>query len=133
LDLQRRRGENGQFSNFGFVPEAIALRLELQPGQELVLKDVNSGEKVFTLPYGSPFPSHTVYVSNTRLVPTEASDFGMYYVLFPDIPKDERFDFQANKGADKMWPLNPDPTYTARTCCQMACTAIFLSQTKALK
>jgi len=135
FDLQRRQGKNGNFSNFGFVPETVALHVDLQPGQELVLKDDGSGDKVFDLSYDTltnnpPCPSpYIVLINNTRYPATEASDFGMYYQLFPEIKEDQQYDFQANKGADRVNPLNPDPTWTVRTCCQMACTTIFLGQT----
>jgi hypothetical protein len=131
MDLQRKQGP-GTFSDFGFVPETIGLQLELQQGQELVLKDESSGAEVFRLPYQPPLPSpYIVWINNVRHPATEASDFGMYYdLLFPDIPQDQRYDFRRNTSANQMYPYNPDPTWTVRTCCQMACTALLLSQRK---
>jgi hypothetical protein len=131
LDLQRRQGKNGKFVDFGFVPEVTGLTLELLEGQELTLKDDDSGTEILKLPDPSAHPPYIIWIQNVRHPPMEASDFRMYYQLFPDVPRNKQFDFQANKTANRLYPLNPDPSYLARTCCQMACTAVLLSQRKA--
>jgi hypothetical protein len=128
IDLQRRQG-NGSPSLFGFVPETIALHLELRKGQELVLKDNSSSGsngEVFRLPYSPSHPPYYVSIRNVRNTPTNASDFGLYYKLFPGVPGDQQYDFGPT--GSKLTPLNPYPMSYLMTCCGLLCTSMLLGK-----
>jgi hypothetical protein len=132
VDLKRWQGQNSSgASDFGFVPETIALHLDLHPGQELVLKDTTPGaeEDIFRLPYNpSPLaPPYLVEIKNVRKVPHKDSDFSLYYQLFNGVAADKHFDFKANEDSGKLPPYNPLPNFL-RTCCMLLCTEVLLSQ-----
>jgi hypothetical protein len=78
-------GENPTYSPLGYVSEMIALKVDLNPGEEFVLSAGN--QKIFRLApqgmhnagvYNQPDPSDTV-----------KSHFDYYYKLF-NVPKEER-------------------------------------------
>lgn len=127
MDLQRWKGTSsgsGSDPDFGFVAETIALELILGKDQELVLKD-GAGDKIFTLPF-TPGHPRIVEIKNIRGELVEASDFLLYYQLFPSVDPKDRFDFRMNGDAlhPPRMPFNPYPV--SRTCCHMACSAILL-------
>lgn len=128
--LQRRQG-TGALSDFGFVPETMAIDLELQPNQELVLKD-DMGHSTTLL---QPNPGqHIVRIGNIPEKPMEESDFHLYYdLLFKKVPKNEQFDFDGVQNA-KVRPYNPHPDLAIKTCCLMDCSLVYLgSRTQPLR
>jgi len=147
-DLQRWQG-SGTPSDFGFLPETIALGLKLKKGQVLVLKDDTSGTEVFRLPYIPNQAPYLISIKNVRHPLGEDSDFRLYYRLFPNIPKEKQYDFRRN-GDSKMSAFNPAPMemplasrhhFSEETksmimigCCAMDCSSVLLGKrTAALK
>jgi hypothetical protein len=126
LDLKRWQG-SANASDFGFVPETIALQVELHPGQELVLRDdtPGPGAEILRLSYNSSKPSYLVDIRNIRHPLKETSDFSYYYALFGDTL--DHYDFKANEDPGKLDPFNPFPDYT-KTCCMMLCTSVLLGK-----
>jgi hypothetical protein len=110
--VQRQTGPKGPFLDFGFVAETTALKVDLQPGEELVLRVEKDGpdEVIFRLPYGSP---HQVAIHNPPDPPDkpiEVSHFKLYYGLFSNVPEGEHFDFKLKK--PKQQPFNEYPLQT---------------------
>ena len=134
IDLERWQGpDSRKATDFGFVPETIGLHVELNAGQELVLRDDAPGPKaeVFRVRYRPEQPPVMINVNNVRHPYSAYSDFRLYYKLF-QVPEAEQFDFKANED-NKLPPFNPHPGYAnpvydkdrkRTTCCMMACTAV---------
>jgi hypothetical protein len=137
VDLKRWQGsDEKQSSDFGFVPEIIALRFELHKGQELVLNDDTKGKEIFRLPYIAPplNPGYVVKINNVRHTPVKDSDFRLYYALFDGIGPELKYDFKENTDSGHPSPKNPLPPIGDKTCCMLLCTEIFLGKrTEALK
>ena len=136
VDLKRSQG-TGTASDFGFVPETIALQVELHQGQELVLKDAKpDGKEAFRLKYhppSSPHSGYSVYITNLRPHSRRDSDFALYYQLFNGIDKEDQYDFKPHTDT-KEHPHNSFPGYVPghvfETCCAMACTEVLLGTRK---
>jgi hypothetical protein len=139
-DLKRwQRGQPAK-TDFGFVPEAIALPLELNKDQMLVLRDDVPGGKVVELvKYNENSPekcsASEVHITNRRHPMSKVSDFGRYYDLIegyrePSRPFDHslHYDFEPNRATNRPHPYNPYPGYELKTCCMMACTVVLLGK-----
>jgi hypothetical protein len=125
IDLERRRGAAGTWSDFGFVPEGLAIDVALEKDQKLILKN-DSGAEVVLFEYPSP-GEHTVKITNTLPMPSKASDFHLFYdLLFIGVPQSEQYDFDA-KARNYYVPYNPRPNLL-RTCCAMDCSTPLLSR-----
>ncbi|MGH9969811.1 MAG: hypothetical protein ACREBG_18735 [Pyrinomonadaceae bacterium] len=143
IDLERQQGDNEKFSDFGFVPETLALEVELQKDQELVLRDARTGGKAVKLIQNSFPPPNSGYIvsfTNIRHSPSQGSDFRLYYKLF-NVPRGEQFDFR-RKEDNREHPYNKYPGYPLAfkdtdyklgykdTCCGMVCTKVLLGTRK---
>lgn len=139
INLERRKGSETA-TNFGFVPETIGLHIELSPGQELILRDEETGGQegeVYKIAFRPGQPTVMLHINNTRHPYASESDFRLYYKLFvnregKEIAEGDQFDFERDKDEPDVHPYNPHPGYGhdafdkryKRTCCMMACTAI---------
>lgn len=138
IDLKRGQG-TGAMNPFGFVTETMAMNIELHQGEELVLKDEDTSTKLLGIPFASGQAPSDVKIKNVRPVPSMASDFKMYYKLFPKVDTKDQFDFDENS---KDLPYNPTEirAFAERdqhlkvSCCGMDCSLILLGKrTAALK
>jgi hypothetical protein len=146
-ELQRQQAPTGtDFSDFGFVAETIALRVELQTGEHLILR----GPKgiVFKLPtdagersagfYNAP-PESKKHRPKGKRQRYEKSHFLNYYLLSDDFGDQEKVDIK-RKEVDPRRPLNRwyyDSKFHAfgddiriRTFDDQACGGIFLGKSK---
>lgn len=115
---------------FGFVAETIGMNLKIKPGEEVVLKDEKTGGVIISVPYSPPTPvgpsDDILIVANVRPHNDHdmSSDFLMYYNLFKNIDKSEQYDFWIHEG--QPLPFNVIPY--KKTCCNLMCTEVLLSQ-----
>lgn len=93
-----RKQDGGAFSRFGFVAETTALEINLQQGEELVLKESNTGPEGVILRLGYDSHPHTVDIHNSPIgsVSSGPSHFKMYYQLFTGVAESQKFDFRFN-------------------------------------
>lgn len=117
--VQRNKGKNGKFSDFGYVTETTALGVQLHSDEEMVLRvaDTNPEKVIFEKAFGT---FRTVAIRNApgQYAPhyqpqsgrqsrtlnkndlckpgrdPKPSHFTFYYNLFPKIVDDEKYDFQ---------------------------------------
>jgi hypothetical protein len=133
--LNRRPRPSGTSSNFGFVAETIALRVELEAGESLVL--TIPGEEGFKLEAGGARHAGfynappTMKYHRTR----EDSHFPFYYDLFKKENAGLGDDIEPTPGGrrplNRYADLNPrslDDTMRKRTFDRQACGASFLGK-----
>jgi hypothetical protein len=112
--LERKQNSDPSCSNYGFVAETIALTINLQKDEKLVLRVDGTQENVFELPrdgvsvsiFNRPAKKKSKEKHNT---PTSAcnfepSHFRFYYRLFRNLPEVSQFDIQTKQGG--LHPLN---------------------------
>lgn len=139
-DMERWKG-GAKDVDFGFFAETVALDIEIQNGQELVLADDKSGSTpVFRIPYGLGPPIHEVAITNSPDILPQHSDFPLYYNIISNINPRDQYDFRP-KRVPRGHPYNParkptsitkglSPTqFDLLTCCGLECNAILLSTT----
>ncbi|MFY9554266.1 MAG: hypothetical protein WAV47_06045 [Blastocatellia bacterium] len=130
-------------AGFGFFTETVALDLQIDPGQVLVLTSDRTHEVIFRVPYSATEPSHEVGIENTRDHPHEESDFPIYYLLFK--VSQTKFDFEPDGSGRRPNNAVPRPQ-TERTtvntkqkqapsqvrkstCCGLKCNPVQVSIT----
>jgi hypothetical protein len=136
--------------DLGFFTETAALRLEIPPGEKLVLSREDSAGKettIYELPYAESPEDSEVWVKNIRDSKdphSDESDFRLYYNIFKagTVPAPLQYDFQLKPG-ENGHPYNPVPKpakdmspmranqkkgqLVPLTCCGLDCNIVMLS------
>ena len=112
--LERKQNSNPSCSDYGFVAETIALKINLQKDERLVLRVDGTQENVFELPrdgvsasiFNAPPKKKFKEKHNT---PTSAcnfepSHFRFYYRLFRNLPESSQYDIHPKENG--LHPLN---------------------------
>jgi hypothetical protein len=119
--VSSRQGSNGAFQDFGFVPQQVAAEFTLDPGKNVVLKKIDSGEEVFRINPQESY-GYTITFRNTppddkgpasgRLEDTlstfdinRPTHFQLLYLLF-NVPPPNRYDL-------RIVPTPAAPTFAA--------------------
>jgi len=148
--LKRKKGQNGDLKDFGFLTETVGLDITLKQGEALVLRVENRQDgEVFKIPYREGGDDN-VFIMNTQKK-DKMSHFTHYYQLFSPnhIKSEEQYDIdlacspELPPGAPpcQRLPLNPHPvTHQAGekgisiTIADYPCGGILLgTRTEALK
>ena len=129
IDLKRWQGpSNATAKPFGYIAETISMTIELQPGQDVVLKDNTKNQEILRLAYDPSGAQQRVDIQNVMDPPPQASDFRLYYNIFDGVSDAEKFDFDKNSDTTS---FNPVPyrkfmIQVAPSCCGMLCDGILL-------
>jgi hypothetical protein len=144
--MERTKGDS-KGEEFGYMTETVGLIVDVNKGQNLVLKEDNGTKRFIFRPLAyAPTRTHTIVIKNVRddsNIANNASDFHCYYDAFEKIVEEgDKYDFNVLKSPTssptKPPPYNPVPpklTTTVRqgnihklTCCGMDCNSISASK-----
>ncbi len=105
--LDAGKGEPVTYNPIGYVSDMVALRVNLNPGEKLVLSAGN--QEIFSL---TPEGEHCAGIFNRPNKYDEESHFHYYYdLLFSSVPKEERYQIRRSKSLTTTPPNfnNPGP------------------------
>ena len=112
--LQRKQSYTPSCSDYGFAAETIALKIQLQKGEKLVLRVDGTKDNVFELPrdgvsasiFNAPPKKEYMDKHNTSASACyfEPSHFSFYYQLFRNIPADSQYNIKPKRNGFR--PLN---------------------------